>query len=480
VSEPSRPRRALLAIVAVGLLLRVYPWFLPHAFLGVLEQDDGVYYGAAKLLLHGQLPYRDVTIIHPPGSAVLLTPFAAIGDLLGDQIGMAFARLAIAAVAVLNILLVHRLAARLPGSSSRIALAAAALYAVMPNAVIAEHTVLLEPLVNLACLLAMLVLTERPRAAVAAGALLALAVSIKLFAAAYVVVLVAWLLLRRQPRQVGWLAAGLTAGAAVMLLPFFLAAPHAFWQDVVVTQASRPDGGGHAGRLVDLAGFGPLPLALGIPLLVVTVLAIATRLRGASSPPYRVWVGVLLLAALAFTSSSSYFPHYAAFLAPALAIALAGTARSVLAVVLVAFLAGSLVSDAGARGEGDLGTVAMLVPKGSCVFAEHASVAIAADVFAPPTPDCPGWLDGRGLLYSRSTDWPRGRSFYYEGFTTNDRWQAELRDQLEHADFLLIKRPPAQIPEWSATTRSYVSSHFEELAAYPGKDHARTQLWGRR
>ncbi|MCW2542940.1 MAG: hypothetical protein JWM40_492, partial [Frankiales bacterium] len=439
-----------------------------------------VYYGAAKLLLHGQLPYRDATIIHPPGSAVLLVPFAALGDLLGDPVGMAIARIAVAAVAVLNIVLVHRLTARLPGSTSRIALAAAALYAVMPNAVIAEHTVLLEPLVNLACLLAMLVLTERPRAAVAAGALLALAVSIKLFAAAYVVVLVVWLLLRRQPRLVAWLATGLAAGAAVMLLPFFLAAPHAFWQDVVVTQASRPDGGGHAGRLVDLAGFGPLPLALGIPLLLIAVLAIAFRVRGASSPAYRVWVGVLLLSAIAFTSSASYFPHYAAFLAPALAISLACVARPVLAVVLLAFLAGSLVSDAGARGEGDLGAAGRLVPPGSCVFYEHASVAIAADLFAPPTTDCPAWLDGRGLLYSRSTDWPRDRAFYYDGFTTNDRWQAELRDQLEHSDFLLIKRPPAQIPEWSAATRDYVIAHFQPVVVLPGKDHAQAELWRRR
>ncbi|MCW2545148.1 MAG: hypothetical protein JWM40_2700, partial [Frankiales bacterium] len=35
VSEPSRQRRALLAIACLGLALRVYPWFLPHAFLGV-------------------------------------------------------------------------------------------------------------------------------------------------------------------------------------------------------------------------------------------------------------------------------------------------------------------------------------------------------------------------------------------------------------------------------------------------------------
>ena len=266
----------------------------------------------------------------------------------------------------------------------------------------------------------------------------------------------------------------------MLLLPFFLAAPHAFWQDVVITQLARPDAGGHARRLVDLAGFGPLWLVLGIPLLVVAVAAIAWRLRSAGRPAYRVWVGVLALAAVAFASSSSYFPHYAAFLAPALAIALAGTRRVVLGVVLAAFLAGSVISDAGARGQGDIAAAGGLVPPGSCVFYEHASVAIAADLFTPPTADCPAWLDGRGLLYTRSTDWPRDRPFYFEGFTTNERWQAELRDQLAHADYLLIKAEPDQIPEWSGQTRDYVSAHFVRVAAYPGKDHAQAQLWRRR
>ena len=56
-------------------------------FTGVLEYDDGVYYGAAKFLLHGLMPYRDFTIVHPPAICVLLLPFAAIGNWLGDPRG---------------------------------------------------------------------------------------------------------------------------------------------------------------------------------------------------------------------------------------------------------------------------------------------------------------------------------------------------------------------------------------------------------
>jgi 4-amino-4-deoxy-L-arabinose transferase-like glycosyltransferase len=468
-------------VVLLGLLLRVYPWLQPHGFLGVLEQDDGVYYGAARLLLEGQLPYRDVTIIHPPGSALLLTPFATLGVLLGDPIGMAAARLVVAAVAVANTVLVHRIAHRLSGSG-RTALLAAAVYAVMPNAVVAEHTVLLEPLVNLACLLALLLLLTRAgdRSTTAAGVLLAVGISIKLFGAAYLLAVLVWLLATRQHRRLGRLAAGVGIGAGVTLLPFFLAAPHAFWQDVVVTQAARPQGADRAGRLVDLVGFGPLPLALGIPLALVLVALLVRR----TPPPYRLWWGVLALSTAAFVVSSTYFPHYAAFLAPALALVL--TAPPInpiryagLVAVLVGFTAGSLVDDGRTRGQGDLRALGDLVPPGSCVFAEHVSVAIAADVFSPPSADCPGWLDGRGLLYSRSTDWPRDRDFYFEGFTGNARWQAELLDQLEHADVLLIKDRPDRIPEWAPATRAYVQAHFEQIAVSPGRDHAQASLWRR-
>ncbi|MCU1587805.1 MAG: hypothetical protein JWN31_1298, partial [Frankiales bacterium] len=441
----NRTRWALPLVVLAGLALRVYPWFLPHGFLGVLEQDDGVYYGAAQLLLHGQLPYRDVAMVHPPGSALLLAPFAALGGLLGDPIGMAAARVAIAAVAVCNTLLVHRVALRLPGGSRGAALAAAAVYALMPNAVIAEHTVLLEPLVNLACLLAVLLLIDpdlsRP-AVLAAGALLAVAVSIKLFAAAYVVVVVLWLIATHRARLLSWLAGGVAAGAALTLLPFAAAAPHAFWQDVVVTQASRPQGAGRAGRLLDLAGFGQLPVALAVPLVVVLLALLASSLYAGSSP-YRLLLGVLGLSFVAFVTSASYFPHYAAFLAPALAVVITARATPLryagLAVVLLAFGAGAVLDDAKAEPQGDLQAVGAMVPPGSCVFYEHVSVAIAADLFAPPSPACPAWLDGRGLLYSRSTGWPADRPFYYDGFTTNARWQAELRGQLQHADYLLIK-----------------------------------------
>jgi hypothetical protein len=95
--------RPLALILVLGLALRVFPWFVPHTLLGVMEVDDGVYYAAARMLLAGHLPYADFTIVHPPLTSVLLLPFAALGAAVGDPYGMAAARLAMVGVAVANV-----------------------------------------------------------------------------------------------------------------------------------------------------------------------------------------------------------------------------------------------------------------------------------------------------------------------------------------------------------------------------------------
>ena len=39
--------------------------------------------------LSGRMPYRDYVLLHPPGLVFLLTPFAALGRLVGDANGWA-------------------------------------------------------------------------------------------------------------------------------------------------------------------------------------------------------------------------------------------------------------------------------------------------------------------------------------------------------------------------------------------------------
>ena len=121
-------------MAVVGVALRTLVWWPSHNLFGVLEYDDGVYYAAARLLLDSYLPYSDFSIVHPPGVSLVLLPAAVFGYLLGDTIGMVAGRVEMQLVVALNIVLVYRLAALLPGdrvTRSRRALVAAALYAVM-------------------------------------------------------------------------------------------------------------------------------------------------------------------------------------------------------------------------------------------------------------------------------------------------------------------------------------------------------------
>ena len=485
-------------MLAVAVALRVAPWLWPHTFLGVQESDDGVYYGASRLLLHGLLPYDDFTIVHPPGVSVLLLPFAALGEVAGDAVGLAAARVAIVVIAVANVLLVHRLALLLPGPPERlrrVALVAAGLYALMPDAVVAEHTVLLEPVVTLFGLLALVALLRRPGllAAGLSGASCIVAVSVKLFACLYVVGLLGYLLGRTRRHLLVPFVAGLTVGSAVLVLPFFLVAPSAFWHDVVVTQLSRPADAADSGvaRLVDMTGLGAVGVVAGAVLLVV-VLAVVAVTQGRPSPPYAL-VGLLGVAgAVAFLRSPSYFPHYGAFLAPFLALVvsrclvrddlrvwLRRSAAVVVGCVAATYAAGSAYDVATSRGQDDFGQVGRLVGPGSCVFSELASPALAAGVLRDPSAACPSWLDGRGVAYTQATGWPADQDYYPAGFVADARWQEGVRAQLAAADYLLISAAPGRVPEWDQATRAYAAAHFSRVLTLDGPRHAHAQLWRR-
>ena len=184
-------------MAVVGVALRTLVWWPSHNLFGVLEYDDGVYYAPARLLLDSYLPYSDFSIVHPPGVSLVLLPAAVFGYLLGDPIGMVAGRVEMQLVVALNIVLVYRLAALLPGdpvTRSRRAFVAAALYAVMPNAIVAGQTILLEPLATCACLTAVWFLLRHDQPTrfdlVTCGMFLVAGVSLKLFALAYVVAVV--------------------------------------------------------------------------------------------------------------------------------------------------------------------------------------------------------------------------------------------------------------------------------------------------
>jgi alpha-1,2-mannosyltransferase len=497
----------LMAVIVVGgVLLRAAPWFRANNFTGFLEYDDGVYYAAAKSLLHGLIPYRDFTMVHPPLTWVLLLPAAVAGSLFGDPAGMAAARVEVLLAACVNIWLVRALVQDLVGDSTGRRRApgylAAALYAAAPGAVIAGHTVLLETLATLPALFGMRFALRRPltcRLAALGGVLLACAVGVKLFALAYLVVAATWVLVSAARRLVAF-AGGFLGAAFLILGPYLVAAgPSVLWRDLVQAQLTRPsDGPASIGqRLRSLTGLGQLSVGVAIPVLIAcatlcfVVLAPPGREFVRKAPQTWVWIGLAVLMAAAFARSPSYFDHYAEFFAGPASIAVGGCVAAAgwavvprLAAVLSALVlltvvgSGSIREAAHYAGQPSLAVATAAVPRTACVYSDSVSLLISADRFTLPSQACPGWIDGRGQKLVWSVGAPPDPHFYPHGFVVDERWQQQTLAQLRSATFLLVRQDPARTGEFGPAVRSYVAHNFRRVWAGQGPVSS-PELWER-
>lgn len=499
---PSSWWLAPILLVAAGL--RVAPWFKPHVFTGVMEYDDGVYYAASRALLHGLIPYRDFTIVHPPLTTVLLLPAAAIAAVVGDPAGMAVARVEVLLAECVNVWLVYRLthaAVRdVSGDVRRPApYVAAGLYAVAPGAVTAGHTALLEPLTTLLALLAMIWLMREPlttTGAVVGGACLAGALGVKLFAGVYVLVAASWLFVRARHRLRA-ASLGFVGACAVVFGPVLaFAGPTVVWRDVVATQLMRPADGGVStlSRVRSLFGVGVIPTAVGVGLVVICLLvfiAVAVEARPRLAAQLWAWVAIAVLSAASFAGSPSYFDHYAGFFAAPFAISVgialatatvfkqairSPVATAVVALVVVASV-GAVGDDSRWQRSPDLPAAAREIPHDACVYSDAVSLLIAADRFRVGDRRCPGWLDGRGQNLVWSVGHRHGDDFYPRGFLLDRRWQEQTLRQIEAASYLLTRTDPRQTPEWSQAIGTYVASHFRQAWSDSGRIPA--QLWVR-
>ncbi len=425
-------RTPLLTVLALGLAFRVLPLTQPNYLTGVLEYDDGVHYAAALALLHQQFPYANFAFLHPPGIIVLLAPFAALGQILSQPVAMAAARLTMVAIGLASITLVWRLAR----GSDLVRAVAAGAYAVAPAVLVAEHTVLLEPLLNLGTLLAlrMLLRSNFPveRGVRNAGLVLGLTMSIKIFAAVVPVAIALWLLSRRQYRLA--LLHVFAAGATfvLVLLPFVLRAPSAAVRDIALLQLRRPPAGIPTGdaRLSDLLQLSP---AFGHPVstvgLLLAALAIAATLASVQHPRARLLSLMFLLTSASFFLAPSYYTHYAAFLLPPMALLIAEAATSsaaclsrirrgagrvtVTALVLVLAVGGIRTSMATPAQDDIRANVRSLGHAPKCLFTDSASLAISADLLRPANSRCATWVDGRG--YALTLLGPNAPADFYEG-----------------------------------------------------------------
>ena len=237
------PRWATLASLPPALLalgLCCYQLAYPNVLHGVFSYDDGVYFGSALYLIHGIVPYRDFTILVPPGITLLMTPFALLTHFTSQNEALASARVFTAVVTGANAFLAG-LAVRHRGIAA--SASAATALAIFPAAYLADSAVLLEPYLVFFCLLGAVLLFQNgdiatPRRVWLAGLAFGLGAAVELWALVPLVIAVAFCVPVWR-RAVLPLLGGAAIGLGVTCLPFVVLAPHAFWHDTVLTQLTR-------------------------------------------------------------------------------------------------------------------------------------------------------------------------------------------------------------------------------------------------
>lgn len=332
-----RKRFAPELLVIVGALAaRLAVPLTGGGFHGFMGADPAVYYTAASAVTHGELPYRDFILVHPPLVPFVLQPAAWVGRATTDHTGLIVGNLLFTLIGAVCAGLVVRIA-RVWGLGIVPAVAGGAFYAVWLGAVQSEFASRLEPLGNALILGAVLALAHarrqagegRPwsgRLAVTAGALLGLALNTKIWWGLPVVVLLAWSALEsRDKRFAALLLAGAVGVSLLLDGVLFALAPRDMWTDVVSAQFGRPrrypsldyrlEELGHVG--------GPLASTVFWGLLVgALLLALTVRV----SRPHAV---LLVLQTTVLLVSPSFFPEYADYVAPAAALTVAGAASVV-------------------------------------------------------------------------------------------------------------------------------------------------------
>ncbi len=489
---------AVIAVcTAVAALLRLYQLTRPGYLLGVTEYDDGVQFGDALRLVSGVIPYRDFVVVQPPGSILLMAPVALVAKATGSATGLAIARVLTAAadtacVALLGLLVRHR--------GPVAAGVASGIYAVYPDALVGAHTFLLEPWLNLFCLIGALLVFDGDRITVSrrlawGGVAFGVAAAVKLWA--LVPLAVVGLLVLRRPRRLALLAAGAVAGLAALVLPFLAMAPGALVHDVVVSQFVRDDINRASpvpplARLTNLAGLSLfsqrsdwVSVALLLVIAAVVPLAylagwMATRRLPAELDWYAA-VGLVAIVAM-FLWPYNYWSHYGAFAGPFIALVF-GLAvgqlrpweyRNHLAPALaVGLVAAVLIAVVGLRqfsAETKLQTSTSLaasadrlIPAGSCVVTNDTSLTISADRFSSGQAGCPAMVDAWGTLLAR-TD---GQKMFAPPQVL-DSVAAMWQSAFSRARYVwLVTGSQGQIP-WTAELSAYFGHHFRLVGLVNG------------
>jgi Glycosyltransferase family 87 len=434
-------RAAIISTSLIALALRLWILFVP-GLMSVTQYDDGPYFGSAVRLIHGVLPYRDYAFVQPPGITELMSPAALESYLGGTAWALVIARFlcvfaGTAAVVLAGFLVRHRgaLAVMLTGG----------IIAIYPAAATSARTVLLEPWLVLFCLAGAVAvfdgdrLTSRTRRLLWGGVAFGFGGAIKVWAIVPVLVIV--VLCLPQVRRAAVFAGGVAAGFLIPVLPFVIASPSRFYDDVVVAQLARVGTRTAAWkRFNSMLGTPKVLSPTTVVVLAITVVVVIIAAHIAASlvtrrPPAPLDWFALVSAALIvvmFVWPPYFAAHYTAFLGPFLALSLALpvarlaeglTARRAtgdqpgapdrpaarpatpwlatagLIVLGLAVLAGAAAQAPPTHSMARFDTPAVslrMVPKGSCVLTDSAVYLLIADRFTSAVPGCSQMVDSLG------------------------------------------------------------------------------------
>jgi hypothetical protein len=491
------PVNAAIAVTTlVALVLRAYLLLRPGV-LTVTQYDDGPYFGSAVRLVHGVLPYRDFAFVQPPGITLLMSPIGLVSYLTGTAWGLVIARFltvlaGAAAVTLTGLLARHRgpLAVVLAGG----------VLALYPPGAGASHTVLLEPWLVLFCLAGAVTIfdgdqvTATTRRLAWGGVAFGFAGAIKAWAIVPVLVIAALCL--PNLRRAALFLAGVAAGFLVPVLPFAIAAPRAFYDDVVVAQLARI---GHRDivwhRLESMIGIPGAQnwtrgtvLAACLALVAFVIIAQAAAWLATRRPPPPLdWFATLsaALVVIIFLWPPYFASHYSAFLAPFLALALAlpvsrlaaaaaaGTrrhaapgqtgpllARAGLILVGVAIVAGAVaqapMGSLSATRRASPTVVGRLVPPGACVATDQASFLLLANRFNSTVSGCSQMVDGLGTDLALA----RGRR-PGTGAGKVPAVAAAWNQAFSHAGYVLLSDKSGLRIPWTPELTGYFDRNFK-------------------
>jgi hypothetical protein len=452
-------------VFGVAFALRVLVPLTGGGLVGNYSYDAGVYYTAGAALVHGRLPYRDFILLHPPGVALAVAPAAWIGRHTSVHIGFAAAVLEFIAIGAISAVLVV-VVARGFGAPLWAATAGGLFYAVWFLSVRAEYLSRLEPLGNLFMLCGLIGYVRTAgqhsrRWALLCGAALGAAVSVKIWYAVPLVVVLCFLATRRNSRTAGWTVLGAVSGIVLICGPFFALAPTSMWRMVVSEQIGR--GQTNAFRALVTLQRLPPGISWSTAYLLDAVIVVAVGLLFVTAwgaRAVRLPLTLLMAGGVVLLAAPSWFLFYADYLTPAAALCVATGAAAVAssgadtaslyrcagaavgAAVVILVIAGSAMALWYRPGKttSPPRELASALTKVRCVMSDSPMALISLNALDRDLANgCPDWVDVTGRTYASdmTVHGPDGRPLPR---VENGRWQQALADYLRSGQAVIVAR----------------------------------------